>query len=81
VACYNVTIFNLTEEVKMLGASYETKKQLKENIGKPLQYVETSIFGPEYTDNGSFCVVGPSPAQRKWFAKVTMVNGTINKVS
>ena len=65
----------------MMGASYPTKKALKENIGKPLQYEETSMFGPEYRENGTFCVVGPSPYQRKWFASVTMENGLIKKVS
>lgn len=56
----------------MMAASYATKKELKENIGKPLRYVETSAFAPEYKENGSFCVVGPSPTTRKWFATVTM---------
>lgn len=65
----------------MLGASYKTKKALKENIGKELRYVETSMFGPEYSDNGSFPVVGPSPQERKWFAGVTMQDGLIAKVS
>ena len=65
----------------MLGASYKTKKQLKENIGKPLRFVETSMFGPEYKDNGNLTVVGPSPHVRKWFAQVTMVDGLIAKVS
>ena len=65
----------------MMGASYKTKKQLKENIGKPLRYVETSMFGVEYNPNGTFCVVGPSPYERKWFASVTMKNGIINRVS
>ncbi len=65
----------------MMSASYKTKKLLKENIGKPLLYVETSMFGPEYTDNGKFAVVGPSPYQRKWYAQVTMVDGLISKVS
>ena len=65
----------------MLGANYKTKKALKENVGKPLRYTETSMFGPEYKDNGKFCVVGPSPYNRKWFAEVTMANGLIKKVS
>jgi len=65
----------------MMGASYPTKKALKENIGKPLRFVETSMFGPEYKETGSFTVVGPSPYQRKWFATVTMENGIIKKVS
>lgn len=65
----------------MMGASYKTKKDLKAATGQPLRYEETSFFGPEYKENGTFCVVGPSPAQRKWFASVTMVNGLIAKVS
>jgi hypothetical protein len=65
----------------MMGASYKTKKALKESIGQPLHYIETSAFGPEYTDNGKFCVVGPSPYQRNWFAEVTMKAGLIAKVS
>ena len=79
----------------MLGASYKTKKELKENIGKPLRYVETSIFGSEYKPAGTFCVVGPSPRRvwfaarrgwrwpspkRVWFAEVTMQNDVIVKV-
>lgn len=65
----------------MMGASYKTKKELKQNVGKPLRYVETSMFGAEYKDNGTFCVVGPSPYERKWYASVTMENGLIKKVS
>ena len=65
----------------MMGASYKTKKELKENVGKSLRYVETSMFGAEYKPNGKFCVVGPSPYERKWFAEVTMENGKIKKVS
>jgi hypothetical protein len=64
----------------MMGASYPTKKALKESVGKSLRYVETSIFGDEYHENGTFCVVGPSPYERKWFAEVTMVDGKIAKV-
>jgi hypothetical protein len=65
----------------MMGASYPTKKALKENIGKSLFYVETSLFGAEYKENGTFCVVGPSPYERKWYASVTMENGLIKKVT
>ena len=66
----------------MMGASYKTKKALKEAIGKHLRYVETSMFGEEYTDNGSFCVVGPcAHTNRKWYAQVTMENGLIKKVA
>ena len=66
---------------KMMGARYKTKKELKLAIGQPLRYVETSAFGEEYRANGTFCVVGPSPYERKWFASVTMADGKIVKVS
>lgn len=65
----------------MMGATYATKKLLKASIGKRLAYVETSMFGDEYKPNGTFCVVGPSPDKRSWFASVTMRDGLIVKVS
>ncbi len=65
----------------MMGASYKTKKELKQSVGKPLRFVETSVFGKEYTADGKFCVVGPSPYLRKWFAEVTMSAGLIAKVT
>ena len=65
----------------MMGANYKTKKELKTQVGRRLDYIETSFFGPEYKETGTFCVVGPSPTVRKWYASVTMVNGLIAKVS
>ena len=65
----------------MMGAKYATKKELKAAVGQPLKYVETSMFGEEYLANGTFCVVGPSPTVRKFFANVTMTDGLISKVS
>ncbi len=65
----------------MLGATYPSKKELKANIGKPLRYVETSMFGAEYKRDGELTVVGPDPYRnRKWFATVTMQGGLIAKV-
>jgi hypothetical protein len=64
-----------------MAASYKTKKELKTAVGKRLKYVETSYFGPEYRSTGSFCVVGPSPYVRRWYAKVEMENDLIKKVS
>ena len=65
----------------MMGASYPTKKALKESIGKRLRYVETSLFGPEYRESGHFCVVGPCAyTNRKWYAQVTMKDGLIAAV-
>ena len=63
----------------MLQAMYKTKKELKESIGKRLNYQETSLFGLEYQATGSFCVADGSHA-RKWFAEVFMENDLIVKV-
>lgn len=68
----------------MLVLIYESKKQLKENIGKPLRYRETSIFGEEYTDNGS--ITGSNRPhitgfKREFYANVTLKNGLIERVS
>ena len=65
----------------MMAANYKTKKALKESIGKELRYTETSMFGEEFKENGKFCVVGPSPYERKWYAEVTMKDGLITKVA
>ena len=64
----------------MLAAHYKTKKSLTESVGKRLKYQETSLFGEEFKENGSFCVVGPSAYQRKWYAEVVMKEGLIAKV-
>lgn len=64
-----------------MAALYPTKKALKDAIGKPLKYRETSMFGLEYRADGKFAVVGPSEYDRKWYAQVTMKDGKIAKVS
>jgi len=65
----------------MLGARYATKKELKAQVGQPLRYVETSMFGPEYKPDGKFVVVGPDPyTNRKWYAEVVMEGGKIKSV-
>lgn len=67
----------------MLVFNYESKKALKESIGKPLRYIETSMFGPEYRDNGMLTganrphITGKG---REFFANVTMANGLIVSV-
>ena len=67
----------------MLVFNYESKKVLKECIGKPLRYIETSLFGPEYRDNGTLTganrphITGKG---REFFANVTMENGIIKGV-
>jgi hypothetical protein len=38
----------------MMILNYESKKELKENIGNRLRYTETSFFGEEYQSNGTF---------------------------
>jgi hypothetical protein len=64
----------------LAASGYKAKKDLKAAVGQSLNYNETSMFGPEYKADGTFCVVGPSAHERKWFAEVTMVGGKIAKV-
>jgi hypothetical protein len=67
----------------MIIFNYESKKVLKENIGKPLRYIETSLFGNEYRENGILTganrphITGKG---REFFAQVIMENGIIKTV-
>lgn len=63
----------------MLICSYQTKKALREAIGKRLRYIETSMFGPEYSDDATLTVAGPTEFH-KWYANVTVANGISQKV-
>ena len=67
----------------MMLLGYNTKKELKENIGQALRYTETSMFGAEYRSTGTF-VGANRPAitkvGREFFAEVTMIDGLIAKV-
>lgn len=68
----------------MMIFNYASKKQIKENIGKPLNYTETSIFGPEYIASG--VIIGSNRPQitnnkgREFFASVTLENNLIKSV-
>tara|TARA_R110000868_G_scaffold273149_1_gene532374 strand:- start:213 stop:419 length:207 start_codon:yes stop_codon:yes gene_type:complete len=64
----------------MLVFNYLSKKELKEHVGKPLRYIETSMFGAEYKDNG--VLTGANRPHithrgREFFANVTMQDGLI----
>jgi hypothetical protein len=64
----------------MIIFDYPSKKEMKEQIGKPLRYIETSMFGPEYKDSGMLTganrphITGKG---REFFANVTMRDGLI----
>jgi hypothetical protein len=68
--------------------NYQSKKELKENVGQKLKYIETCTphFPPEFKTDGSFvgCNRPHDPrgtGKREFFAEVTMQNGLISKVS
>ena len=67
----------------MIIFNYTSKKELKENVGKPLNYIETSMFGPEYVDDGKLTganrphITGQG---REFFATVIMEDGLIKYV-
>ena len=69
----------------MLIFNYKSKKELKENIGKTLNYTETSMFGPEYKESG--VLVGSNRPHttenkgREFFAEVIIKNNIIIKVN
>jgi hypothetical protein len=68
----------------MLIFDYPSKKALKEQIGQPLRFQETSIFGPEYRPNGSLTGCNRphlTGHKREFFANVTMKDGLIEKVA
>lgn len=64
-------------------ACYPSKKELKAAIGKRLDYIETSMFGPQYLDNGVLTVANRphiTHMGREFFARVHMKDGLIAKV-
>lgn len=66
-----------------LVVKYPSKKVLKEEVGKPLKYIETSMFGPEYSPNGMLTVANRphiTGLGREFFAQVYMKDGLIEKV-
>jgi len=67
----------------MIIFNYPSKKVLKENIGRPLNYIETSMFGAEYKTDG--LLTGANRPHitglgREFFANVMMENGLIKSV-
>ena len=68
----------------MIIFNYPSKKVLRENIGKPLRYKETSMFGLEYVADGQMTganrphITGQG---REFFATVTMKDGRIANVA
>jgi len=67
----------------MIIFNYSSKKELKENVGQRLDYIETSMFGPEYIPDGVLTganrphITGKG---REFFANVTMLDGLIKAV-
>lgn len=67
----------------MLIFDYPSKKAMREHIGAPLRFQETSVFGAEYRADGT--LVGCNRPhltghKREFFAEVTLRNGLIVKV-
>ena len=67
----------------MIVFDYPSKRVLKGNIGQPLKYIETSMFGDEYVRDGK--MVGANRPHitgkgREFFAEVFMKNGLIVNV-
>tara|TARA_B100000497_G_C7384290_1_gene245736 strand:+ start:352 stop:585 length:234 start_codon:yes stop_codon:yes gene_type:complete len=74
----------LLRRTKVIVFNYPSKKNLKENVGQPLKYIETSMFGPEYIRDGKLTGANRphiSGQGREFFATVTMRDGIIEAVS
>ncbi len=68
----------------MIVFNYKSKKELKENIGNSLKFIETSLFGNEYVSNGTMTGANRphiTGIGREFFAQVTMKDNLINKVT
>jgi hypothetical protein len=68
----------------MLIFDYPSKKVLKENVGKPLRFRETSLFGAEFRENGRLTGCNRphmTGHKREFFANVVMSDGLIKSVS
>lgn len=69
----------------MMILNYPSKKELKTNIGKTLNYTETSRFGAEFLSNGTFVGCNrptiTNNKGREFFAQVTMQDGLIFSVA
>jgi len=67
-----------------MESRYQTKKALREAVrnGKFTRdmLIETSMFGPEWADNGRLTVEGP-PGYHKYYANITVRDGEAIKVS
>jgi hypothetical protein len=64
----------------MIVFNYPSKKVLKENVGQPLRYIETSMFGDEYVRDGQLTGANRphiTGRGREFFATVTMRDGKI----
>jgi hypothetical protein len=71
------------EQIMTLILPYKSKKELKTQVGQPLRYQETSVFGPEYVPTGT--IAGANRPHitgigREFFAQVTLKDGIIKKV-
>ena len=73
----------MEEDNDMIVFRYASKRELKENIGKPLKYLETSLFGEEYVSDGMLTGANRphiTGLGREFFAQVTMENNLIKAV-
>lgn len=67
----------------MIIFPYKSKKELKEMVGTRLAFIETSMFGSEYTPNGTMTGANRphiTNMGREFFAQVTVKDGIITKV-
>jgi hypothetical protein len=66
-----------------LIANYPSKKAAREAVGQRLRFIETSVLGSEYRDNGRLTVANRPQITgqgHEWYGIITMKDGKIVKV-
>lgn len=70
----------------MMALTFKSKKAAKDALAErgtlgPEDIIETSFFGPEYTDGTKAVVVSTDPERvRNSFAEITIAGGRIVKI-
>ena len=61
--------------------NFKTKKALKDAVknGKTVIVFSKGDYGPP--ENGTISISGPSTGSHKWYARVTITDGKITKVT
>ena len=63
--------------------NFKTKKALKEAVasGESVRVYQPGPFNQGFVDSGDYSIEGPHyPKPHRWYARVTVVDGSVTKV-